>query len=88
MKFLGLLIIFFVGVQIQVWSQHVEALSACSDKSLELKVTDIFEASTLKWSVLNEAIYEEMDRDVTVFVMGEDVALYGGIFKVTEGGKK
>ena len=34
---------------------------------------------------LNEAIYEEMDRDVTVFVMGEDVALYGGIFKVTEG---
>jgi len=34
---------------------------------------------------LNEAIYEEMTRDVKVFVMGEDVALYGGIFKVTEG---
>ena len=34
---------------------------------------------------LNEAITEEMLNDVTVFVMGQDVGLYGGIFKVTEG---
>ena len=34
---------------------------------------------------LNQALREEMDRDPTVFVMGEDVGLYGGSFKVTDG---
>ena len=32
-----------------------------------------------------EAIGQEMERDDTVFVMGEDVAVYGGIFGATEG---
>ena len=60
MKFIGLLIIFLVGVQIQVWSQHVEALSVCSGETVELKVTDIFEGSNFAWSVLSEEIYEEL----------------------------
>jgi pyruvate dehydrogenase E1 component beta subunit len=34
---------------------------------------------------LNDALREEMQRDPAVFVLGEDVGLYGGAFKVTEG---
>ncbi|HHC08673.1 MAG TPA: alpha-ketoacid dehydrogenase subunit beta [Actinobacteria bacterium] len=32
-----------------------------------------------------EAIRQEMERDESVFVMGEDVGVYGGIFGATEG---
>ena len=32
-----------------------------------------------------EAISQEIDRDPTVFVMGEDIGTYGGIFGATEG---
>src|SRR5690606_12599929 len=34
---------------------------------------------------LNAALQEEMRRDETVFVFGEDIATYGGVFKVTKG---
>ena len=34
---------------------------------------------------LRQGLLEEMDRDDRVFVIGEDVAAYGGAFKVTEG---
>jgi pyruvate dehydrogenase E1 component beta subunit len=34
---------------------------------------------------ISEAIAQEMERDETVFVMGEDVGTYGGIFGATEG---
>ncbi len=34
---------------------------------------------------LNDALREEMQRDPSVFLLGEDVGLYGGAFKVTEG---
>jgi 2-oxoisovalerate dehydrogenase E1 component len=34
---------------------------------------------------LNEALHQEMARDDSVFVMGEDVAETGGIFRVTRG---
>ena len=32
-----------------------------------------------------EALYEEMVRDPDVFLMGEDIGVYGGAFKVTRG---
>ena len=32
-----------------------------------------------------EAIGQEMTNDDTVFVMGEDIGVYGGIFGMTEG---
>ena len=34
---------------------------------------------------INEALHEEMRRDERVFIMGEDIGLAGGIFKVTAG---
>jgi 2-oxoisovalerate dehydrogenase E1 component beta subunit len=32
-----------------------------------------------------EALWEEMERDSSVFLLGEDIGVYGGAFKVTEG---
>lgn len=34
---------------------------------------------------LNQALFEEMRADPRVFVMGEDIGLYGGVFRVTQG---
>src|ERR687884_201227 len=34
---------------------------------------------------IRQGIWEEMERDPSVFVIGEDVGTYGGAFKVTEG---
>lgn len=34
---------------------------------------------------IREALEQEMDRDERVFVMGEDVATYGGVFRCTAG---
>jgi 2-oxoisovalerate dehydrogenase E1 component beta subunit len=34
---------------------------------------------------IRQALFEEMDADGRVFVMGEDVGVYGGAFKATEG---
>ena len=34
---------------------------------------------------VREALFEEMERDPRVFVLGEDVGVYGGAFKVTDG---
>jgi pyruvate/2-oxoglutarate/acetoin dehydrogenase E1 component len=34
---------------------------------------------------IRDGIWEEMERDERVFIMGEDIGVYGGAFKVTEG---
>jgi len=34
---------------------------------------------------IRQGIWEEMERDPSVFLLGEDIAAYGGAFKVTEG---
>ena len=34
---------------------------------------------------INEALREEMERDERVFLLGEDIGIYGGAFKVTKG---
>lgn len=37
---------------------------------------------------LRQGMWEEMERDQNVFILGQDVAEYGGAFKVTEGFKE
>jgi pyruvate/2-oxoglutarate/acetoin dehydrogenase E1 component len=34
---------------------------------------------------IRQGIWEEMERDANVFCIGEDIGIYGGAFKVTEG---
>ena len=34
---------------------------------------------------IREALFEEMERDENVFMLGEDIGAFGGAFKVTEG---
>src|SRR3990167_2139271 len=34
---------------------------------------------------IRQGIWEEMERDETVFILGEDVGVYGGAFRVTAG---
>jgi 2-oxoisovalerate dehydrogenase E1 component beta subunit len=34
---------------------------------------------------IREALFEEMDRDENVFMIGEDIGAFGGAFKVTDG---
>jgi len=34
---------------------------------------------------IREALWEEMERDPAVFLMGEDIGVYGGAFKMTDG---
>src|SRR6476646_11490631 len=34
---------------------------------------------------IRQGIWEEMERDPSVFCLGEDIGVYGGAFKVTEG---
>jgi len=46
---------------------------------------DTFTKPTSFVDALNGALREEMQRDPLVFVMGEDVAKMGGLFKVTRG---
>lgn len=37
------------------------------------------------WQALNEALEEEMKRDERVFLMGEDIGVYGGAYGATRG---
>jgi pyruvate/2-oxoglutarate/acetoin dehydrogenase E1 component len=34
---------------------------------------------------IREALWEEMERDPTIFIIGEDIGAYGGAFKMTDG---
>lgn len=34
---------------------------------------------------IREALWEELERDPNVFIMGEDIGIYGGAFKMTDG---
>ncbi|MEM2178982.1 MAG: alpha-ketoacid dehydrogenase subunit beta [Candidatus Methanomethylicia archaeon] len=34
---------------------------------------------------INEALFEEMERDKKIIVMGEDIGIFGGVYKVTAG---
>ena len=34
---------------------------------------------------IREALWEEMERDPSVFLIGEDIGVYGGAFKMSDG---
>ena len=42
-------------------------------------------ALTTYVEAIRQGIWEEMEQDERVFVLGEDVGIYGGAFKVTAG---
>ncbi len=37
---------------------------------------------------VNEALHEEMERDPSMIVLGEDVGVHGGVFRATDGLQK
>jgi pyruvate/2-oxoglutarate/acetoin dehydrogenase E1 component len=47
--------------------------------------TEVTERTITLREALNEALKQEMQRDETVFCMGEDIAIYGGAYGVTQG---
>ncbi len=42
-------------------------------------------SQTTYLEAIRQGIWEEMERDERVFILGEDVGVYGGAFKMTEG---
>ena len=62
-------------LQKAVYAPRVEITEPANDATRQLTYTQ----------ALNEALMQEMTRDPSFFVMGEDVAETGGIFQVTKG---
>lgn len=62
---------------------QVEAGAAGHGAEPRGKRTDAGEATYL--IAVAEAMWEEMERDEKVFMLGQDIGVYGGAFKVTEG---
>lgn len=63
--------------------QQVEAGAAGHGNEPRGRRTDAGEATYL--IAIAEALWEEMERDEAVYLLGEDIGVYGGAFKVTEG---
>ena len=42
-------------------------------------------AETTYLEAIRQAMWEEMERDPRVVILGEDIGAYGGAFKATEG---
>ncbi len=45
----------------------------------------LFMPQTTYLEAIRQGIWEEMERDPSVFCIGEDIGIYGGAFKVTDG---
>lgn len=58
--------------------RHTRSLHASTPAAAEAKTITVRDA-------LNSAMDEELGRDEDVFIMGEEVALYQGAYKVTKG---
>jgi 2-oxoisovalerate dehydrogenase E1 component beta subunit len=64
-------------------TKQVESGAAGHGAEPRGKRTEAGEATYL--IAIAEALWEEMERDERVFLLGEDIGVYGGAFKVTEG---
>lgn len=53
------------------------------DKIQRLYATQAGEVQITVRDALNAALAEEMERDDTVFLLGEEVAMYNGAYKVS-----
>jgi len=63
---------------------HVDPVSSIRDLSTAKKAGH--KMRKIRYvQALNEALGEEMRRDRNVFLMGEDIAIYGGAYSVTKG---
>jgi pyruvate/2-oxoglutarate/acetoin dehydrogenase E1 component len=58
--------------------------TATQQKPEHVRLTEEGKPVTLL-EAIREGLWEEMERDERVFMMGEDIGAYGGAFKVTEG---
>jgi 2-oxoisovalerate dehydrogenase E1 component beta subunit len=58
--------------------------SAAREKPDHVRNTELGRPVTML-EAIREALWEEMERDPAVFLLGEDIGVYGGAFKVTEG---
>src|SRR5690606_21452302 len=54
------------------------------EKPEHVRHTELGKPVTLL-EAIREALWEEMEADERVFLMGEDIGVYGGAFKVTDG---
>ena len=61
-----------------------DQISAKREKPEHVRLTELGKPVTFL-EAIREALWEEMERDPNVFLMGEDIGVYGGAFKVTEG---
>jgi 2-oxoisovalerate dehydrogenase E1 component beta subunit len=66
-----------------VSAQKVESGAAGHGAEPRGKRSDDGQATYLV--AIAEALWEEMERDERVYLLGEDIGVYGGAFKVTEG---
>lgn len=57
---------------------------ATETKPDHVRQTERGEAVTML-EAIREALWEEMERDPDTFILGEDIGVYGGAFKVTDG---
>ncbi len=64
-------------------ARRVESAAAGHGAEPRGKRTEAGEATYL--IAIAEALWEEMERDERVYLLGEDIGVYGGAFKVTEG---
>ena len=60
------------------------ATTLATNKPDHVRHTDLGRPVTYL-EAIREALWEEMERDPSVFIMGEDIGVYGGAFKVTDG---
>lgn len=58
--------------------------TATEPKPEHVRMTDEGKPVTFL-EAIREGLWEEMERDARVFMMGEDIGSYGGAFKMTEG---
>lgn len=72
-----------LGVQAALRTLPPNTKGLSLDKIQRLYATQAGEVQITVRDALNAALAEEMERDDTVFLLGEEVAMYNGAYKVS-----